>query len=186
MHHLDALSKFLDLYSSKYEKVLILGDFNVGIEEKHIKCFCDNYNFKSLIKQPTCYKNPDNPTFIDLMLTNAVRNFQSTCALETGLSDFHLMTVAVMRKSFKKLQPRIKTYTSYKNLSNEKFKSCLLNDLRKEDFVNSDKGFEKFCNISVKVLNKHAPRKKKIVRGNRMPFYDERSFRRNNEKVKTA
>ena len=42
-------------------KVLILGDPNAGIEEMHMKCFCDNYNLKSLIKQPTCYKNPDNP-----------------------------------------------------------------------------------------------------------------------------
>ena len=75
-----------------------------------------------------------------------------------------------MRKSFKKLQPRIINYRSYQNSSNEKFKSCLLNELRKEDFVNNDKGFEKFCNISMKVLNKHAPRKKKIVRGNQMPF----------------
>ena len=85
-NHLDAISKYLDLYSSKYEKVLILGDYHAGIEEKHMKCFCDNYNLKSLIKQPTCYKNPDNPTCIDLLLTNAYRSFQSTCVLEKGLS----------------------------------------------------------------------------------------------------
>ena len=75
-----------------------------------------------------------------------------------------------MRKSFKKLQHRIINYRSYKILSNEKFKSCLLNELRKEDFVNNDKGFEKFCNISINALNKHAPRKKKFVRGSQMPF----------------
>ena len=101
-----------------------------------MKYFCDNYNLKSLIKQPTCYKNPDNPTCIDLLLTNAPRNFQSTCVLETGLPDFHLMTLTVMRKSFERLQPRVINYRSYKNFSNEKFKSCLLNELRK-DFVNT-------------------------------------------------
>ena len=122
-NHLDALSKYLDLYSSKYEKVLILGDFNAGIEEKHMKCFYDNYNLKSLIKQPTCYKNPDNTTYIDLMLINAPRSFQSTCVLETGLSDFRLMTLAVMRKSFKKLQPRIINYTSYKKFSKENLRA---------------------------------------------------------------
>ena len=53
-----------------------------------------------------------------------------------------------MRKSFKKLQHRIKAYRPYKKYSNEKFKSCLLNLLRKRDFVNNDKGFEKFV-ISV-------------------------------------
>ena len=105
-NQLDALSKYLDLDSSKYEKVLILGDFNASIEEKHMKSFCDNCNLKSLIKQPTCYKNPDNPTCIDLMLTNAPRSFHNTCVLETVVSGFHLMTLAVMR-SFKNLQPII-------------------------------------------------------------------------------
>ena len=133
-------------------------------------CFCDNYNLKTSIKQPTRYKNPDKPTQIDLLLTNAPRSFQSACVLETRLSDFDLMTLTVMRKSFKKLQPRIINYRSYNNNSNEKFKSCLLNELRKEDFANNDKDFEKFCNIIMKVLNKHAPRKKKIVRGNKIPF----------------
>ena len=104
------------------------------------------------------------------MLTNVPRSFQSTYVLETGQSDFHLMTFAVIRKSFKKLQPRVVNYRSYKNFSNKKLNSCLLNELRKEDFANNDKGFVKFCNISKNVLNKHARRKKENVRGNQMLF----------------
>ena len=69
-NHLDALNTYLDLHSTKYEKNSILGDFNVGIEEQHIKVFCDNDNLTSLIKQPTCYKNPNNPKCIDLILSN--------------------------------------------------------------------------------------------------------------------
>ena len=56
--------------------------------------FCTIYHPKSLIKEPTCYKNPEKPTCIDLILTNSPRQFQATLALETGLSDFHKMTVA--------------------------------------------------------------------------------------------
>ena len=37
MNHLATLSKFLDLHSSKYEKTLIFGDVNVGINELQIK-----------------------------------------------------------------------------------------------------------------------------------------------------
>ena len=48
-----------------------------------------------MIKKPTCYKNPKNPTCKDLMLTKVPRSFQSTCVIETGLSDFHLMTLTV-------------------------------------------------------------------------------------------
>ena len=35
----DSFKNSLDLHSSKYEKVLILGDFNVEIEEANMKLF---------------------------------------------------------------------------------------------------------------------------------------------------
>ena len=40
--HLTALINSLDLHSSKYEKTLILGDFNVEIEVANMKSFCEN------------------------------------------------------------------------------------------------------------------------------------------------
>ena len=80
--HLDALSTSLDLHSTTYEKVLIVGNFNVGTEKQHMKAFCNNCNVTSLIKQSTCYKNPNNPACIDLILSNTPRSFQSTCVLE--------------------------------------------------------------------------------------------------------
>ena len=79
-----------------------------------MKSFCDNYSLPSLMKQATCYKSPTNPTSIDLILTNRPRRFQSTCVLETGLYDFHLMTLTVMKKVFKKLKPRTICCRSYK------------------------------------------------------------------------
>ena len=108
------------------------------IEEANMKLFCENYNLKSLIKQPTCYKNPNKPTCIDLILTNLKRIFQSTYVLETGLSDFHLMTVTVMRKTFKKMHPRVINYRSYRDFYNEIFRVYLINNLANEVFVNSD------------------------------------------------
>ena len=35
------LTTYLDLHFTTHEKVLILGYFNVGIEEQHMKAFCD-------------------------------------------------------------------------------------------------------------------------------------------------
>ena len=166
----DALSTYLDLHSTTYEKMLILGDVNVGIEEQHMKAFCDNYNLTSHIKQPICYKNPNNPTCIHLILSNTPRSFKSTCVIETGLSDFHLMTLTVMKKSFRKFHLRLINYRSYKNFSNEAFRECLLEKLSKEIFENNDEGLQRFCDINLKVINQHAPQKFKYVRGNQMPF----------------
>ena len=53
-NHLATLSNFLDLHSSKYKKMLILGDFNIEIDEPHMKSLCETYNLANLIKQPTC------------------------------------------------------------------------------------------------------------------------------------
>ena len=100
-----------------------------------------------------------------------LENFQTTCVIETGLSDFHLMTLTVMRKSFKKLKPRVIDYRSYKHFSNEVFRESLLEKLSQQTFVNNDYGFEIFFNISLKTLNKHAPSKTKHTRGIRCPSW---------------
>ena len=169
-NHLDALSTYLDLHATTYEKILILGDFNLGIEEQHMKAFCDNYNLTSLIKQPTCYKNPSNPTCVDLILSNTPRSFQSTCVIQTGVSDFQLMILNVMKKSFRKLHPQLINCRSYKNFSEEAFRECLLEKLSKEVFENNDEGLQRLCDINLQVLNQHAHQKIKYVRGNQMLF----------------
>ena len=71
-----------------------------------MKLFCDNYSLKSLIIQPTCYKDFEKPTCVDLISTNMPRSFQNTCVLEAWLSDFHLVTRTTMRKHFRKIKSR--------------------------------------------------------------------------------
>ena len=115
-------------------------------------------------------QNPNNPTCIDFILYNTPRSFQSTCVIETGLSDFHLMTLTFMKKSFRRFNPRLINYRSYKNFSNEFFRECLLEKLSKEVFVNNDEELQRFCDINLQVLNQHAPQKSKYVPGNQMPF----------------
>ena len=39
-----------------------------------------------------------------------------------------------------------------------------VNKLSRENFVNNDDGFQRFCDISLATLNKHAPCKKKCSR----------------------
>ena len=82
------------------------------------------------------------------------------------------MTLNVMRKSFKKYQPKVINHRSCKYISNEKFRESLINNLSKENLINNDDGFQRFCHISLDALNKHAPRKKKHARGNQMSFFN--------------
>ena len=102
-NYLAQLNIFLVEHSTKYEKVLILGDFNIEIFDAKMQTFCEVYNFNSLMKQPSCLKHSDKPLCIDLILTNIPDMFPSTCVIETGLSDFYLMTLTFMRKVFQKV-----------------------------------------------------------------------------------
>ena len=38
---------------SKYEHFIVLGDFNVGMDNSDMTVFCDTYDLKCLIKEPT-------------------------------------------------------------------------------------------------------------------------------------
>ena len=65
--HLGSSSKSLDMYFNKYKNVILLGNFSKKIEDSFMKSSCENYDLK---KEPTCFKNPENPRCIDLILTN--------------------------------------------------------------------------------------------------------------------
>ena len=169
-NHIAELSKSLDLFTTKYERLLFLGDFNAGMEDSSIKIFCSNFNLTSMINKPTCYKNPDKPTCIDLILTNCPGSFQNSCVIETGLSDFHKMIVTVMKTSYRKIEPRVINYQDYKSFSNEGFRESLLENLKGKLSGNSDQSFSNFINTCNTVLDKQLPKKKKYVRGNQSPF----------------
>ena len=51
--HLGEIGKALDTYSRKYENTPLIGDFNVEPSEANMKTFCNQYNLKSLNKEPT-------------------------------------------------------------------------------------------------------------------------------------
>ena len=70
--HLEILRRNLDLYSAQYENLIMIGDFNSDVSQSCMKAFCESYNLSSVIKEPACYKNPQNPSCIELILTKAI------------------------------------------------------------------------------------------------------------------
>ena len=116
------------------------------MENINLKNFCDLFNFKNLIKEPTCFKNLVNPTCTDLMLTNSNRNFQNSCAIETGLSDFHRMVVTVRKAYFQKRKPKVVTYGDCKNFSENDYRQKITYELPLLGYA-SDVPFDVFMNI---------------------------------------
>ena len=87
--HFSTIGNNIDLLLANYENFFLMGDLYAEGHNGFLKEFCDLYNLKSLIKVPTCFKNPNFPTSIDVTLTTSYRSFHNSCAIETGLSDFH-------------------------------------------------------------------------------------------------
>ena len=110
----------LDVYSS-YDKFLISGDLNVEEGQECLDDFMDEFHAKNMVKEPTCFKNPENPTCIDLYITNSYRSFMKTTTVSTGLSDFHKMTVTVMKSTFPKAEPKIVRYRDFAKYKKEDF-----------------------------------------------------------------
>ena len=79
------------------------------------------------------------------------------------------MTVSVLKMHFCKLPPKVINYRDFKKFDNERFMNSLHYTLSEEQFDYS-KNPDKFFETCQTVLNKHAPRKKKYVRGNNKPF----------------
>ena len=143
---------------------MFLGGFNASVSEKCLEEFCNLNGLTSLIKKPTCFKKPDKPTWINLILTNQPSCFQHNKVFEIGLSDFHLLTVTDFKMSFQNLQPKIITYRDYKNFDNEKFRS----DIFKMNLSTTE--LERFLKTVFHIFNKHARIKRKYIRATEAPF----------------
>ena len=164
------VGKEIDFLLPKYENLLLLGDFNVTMTEKPLEDFCELYNFTNLINEPTCFKNPRNPSSIDVMLTNRPGNFESSITVETGLSDHHKMTITVLKRYFKKRDPIFLHYRDYKDFNALNFREEIRSGIEScEDYT-----VKVFNDFFKTVTNKHAPMKMKIVRGNNAPFMNKK------------
>ena len=104
------LGPTLHHYMSSMENFILLCDFNTEEHEKDMKDFCDTYQLTNLVTEATCFKNPLNPSSIDVILTNKSLRFQNTTTVESGLSDHHVMTLTVLKTYIPKRTPYLIKY----------------------------------------------------------------------------
>ena len=93
-YFLDHLSRIIDYYSRKYDRIVVMGDFNLEPSGAPIESLCDCYNLYNLVKVKTCFKGPPKcytlynlvkvktcfkgpPKCYDLILTNCKYRFQN-------------------------------------------------------------------------------------------------------------
>ena len=69
-NYLNCIGDKLNKLSLKYENIILTGDLNSEMCKEAKNIFCNTYNFKCLVKEPTCFKSIEKPSCIDLILTN--------------------------------------------------------------------------------------------------------------------
>ena len=160
------MTNLLEFYSTRYEKVIILGDFNIEAENKVMKDFLQEHTFYNMMKQNTCFKG-DRGSCIDLLITNSKFSFMKTNSFETGLSDHHHhMIYTILNTKFEKFEPKKLIYHNFKQFDSEQNKLDICNSM---SAVRTHAAFE---NNFVSILEKHAPKKTKILRGNQKPHFN--------------
>ncbi len=162
------LSQYLEYYLIKYDNILIIGDFNAEVTNSHVNNFLLNFGLENLVNDPTCFKSINNPSCIDLIITNKKQCFQNTSAVEIGLSDFHKLVVTVLKAHYQKLKPKVITYRNYKYFNRDIFRQDLA--LSISQISNTQFDYSNFENIFMNILNKHAPLKQKYIRANESCF----------------
>ena len=164
-YYFENISCDLDIYTKFYDKFLLIGDFNAEDSETCLSDFIHKHECKNLVKDKTCFKSTENPSCIDLYLTNSQKSFQNTLVVSTGISDFHKMVLTVLKVKIEKQKSQKLTYRDYKNYDDDNFK----NDLAIQ-FGKSSSTCESFENIFLEVLENHAPKKTKYIRANQVPY----------------
>ena len=173
------ISNSLCLMVNKYENIRIAGDLNINLLDpksdtaNHFSDLRDTFALTNLVKDKTCFKN-ENGTLLDVILTNRPKSFQKTIITETGLSDCHKLVTTILRATFLKLPPKTLRYRSYKSFNKQDFVHELDQRLIQGDIYKTENSYSKLTEIFSEVLEKHAPMKTKIVRGNQAPFMNKK------------
>ena len=158
------MERVIDCYSRSMDNVLIFGDFNMETTHPVMTDFLENHNLYSMIKSPTCFTSVKGRC-IDLMLTNNKHSFLGSQTFETGFSDFHHLIYTILKTTYVELPPKKINFRDYKKFSEPNFRVDLARNLSNSKHEN----LGDFEEIFAKALQKHAPKKSVLVRGNDKP-----------------
>ena len=113
---------------------MLIGDFNMTIENKNLEVFMNLFGLECLIKKPTCFQSK-NPSCFDLILTNKKDLFKNSNVLEVGISDHHSLIITALKSQLVKENAKTKLYCDYSEFDMDNFKAEL-DDKLKSGVVN--------------------------------------------------
>ena len=99
---------------------------------------------------------------------NSAKSFESTCPIETGLSDFHKLAVTVLNEKHERMSSKVIHYRDLKKYDYLIFNNNLGKETENLNFSELD--FATLRKIFIEILDKFSPLKKKYTRANHSKF----------------
>lgn len=177
----DSLEKIIQKYDSESRELILLGDINCNqltnsrdFDSLQIKSFCDTYQIKQLITEPTRITQ-FSKTLIDVIFTNEPRRIVSSGVRHLGISDHSL--IFAIRKFSKGSdnfanKNKYHNYRCFKHFDPEKFREELanINWTCIDDIISPSEMLLAWERLFLEIANKHAPIKSKRVRHTNSPW----------------
>ena len=137
---------------STNERVVLTGDLNAQVGEKSFDTFLYQHELASINRNPTCYKNPNNPS---------PKSFFKTETGFTGLSDFYKLVLSVFKLYFSKTKAKEISYRDFRYFKENDFNQ----DLQTRLSAQSVEQYAPFGSCLCKVVRaNHAPYITKTLR----------------------
>ena len=80
------------------ENQILIGDFNLKLDNVGLQNFARCFDLQGLIKEPTCFKG--EPSCMNLILANNKSYFKYSKTFVTGTSDFHKLIATATETNF--------------------------------------------------------------------------------------
>ena len=109
---LDDLSLILNNRTCQFDNFILMGDFNLTVEDKNIEVFTRTFDMECLINKPKCFQSA-KPNCIGLILTNKKELFKNSKVLEVGISHYHSFIVTTLKSQLIKGNAKMKLYRDY-------------------------------------------------------------------------
>jgi hypothetical protein len=159
-----------------FDNLLIIGDMNYDLfkqeKSKTTVNIMDSFDLVNLVKKPTCHKNVENPSLIDVILTNSPTLLCNTSVFNCSISDCHSMIFTSIKEQVNSISRQKVTFRSYKNFNENQFNLDLQNVPFDVAFVfdDIDDTYWAYEKLFTEVLDEHAPVKQKYPRKNPPPY----------------
>jgi len=156
-----------------YDNYVYIGDMNLNFldPKSRIHDICSIHGLINLIKNPTCQKGVVG-TIIDVILVpecDKHRFFNSSCE-DIGISDFHSLVIAPMRKIMPAKKDEFCYYRKVKSINYDLVKYDLCNMELIQDPYNADHAFSMFHHSLCGIFEKHAPLLKRKAENKSFPI----------------